>query len=158
MTSLESFGLWAANALLQTALTWGLVPVSAVEETTAALETTQAAEEASGLSLSTSESWGNPGSLERHFADHGADFGASSADEYASQASRFLQRSQAEGLPTKIDPRGTIRTYDPSTNEFGAFNTNGTTKTYFAPNPAEHSFPTNWDYWISQRGDKPWTP
>jgi hypothetical protein len=31
-------------------------------------------------------SWGNPNTLAQHYADHGADFGASSADDYAEQA------------------------------------------------------------------------
>ncbi len=117
-----------------------------------------AADATSSLSLGTADTWGNPATLGRHFADHGADFGASSADEYASQASQFLQRSQAEGLPTRIDANGVIRTYDPATKEFGAFNANGTTRTYFVPDPAIHGYPTNWDYWLSQPGAEPWTP
>jgi RHS repeat-associated protein len=116
------------------------------------------AAEGGDLGLSTAQSWGKVGTLAKHFADHGADFGSSSADEYAAQASGFLQRSQAEGLPTKIDQFGTIRTYDPATNEFGSFNASGTTRTYFAPNPASHGLPTNWDYWLSQPGVGPWTP
>jgi pyocin large subunit-like protein len=107
---------------------------------------------------STQDSWGNPSTLARHFVDHSADFGASTENEYALQASRFIQRSQAEGLPTKIADNGVIRAYDPSTNEFGSFNADGTTKTYFAPDPKSHGFPTNWDYWVSQPGDEPWTP
>ena len=81
----------------------------------------------------TLESWGNPASLTRHFADHGVDFGATSAEDYASQASQFLKQSQTGGLPTKIDPNGTIRTYDPASNTFGSYNANGTTKTFFKP-------------------------
>jgi hypothetical protein len=117
-----------------------------------------ATEGASSLSLSTADSWGNPATLARHFADHGADFGATSADDYASRASQFLQRSQAESLPTKVDHNGVIRTYDPATSEFGSFNASGTTRTYFAPDPAVHGYATNWDYWLSQVGVEPWTP
>jgi hypothetical protein len=117
-----------------------------------------APEAASELRLATSESWGDPATLADHFARHGADFGATSPDEYAAQASSFLQRSQAEGLPTKIDSRGVIRTYDPNTNEFGAFNASGTTRTYYAPDPAVHGYASNWDYWLAQPGSEPWTP
>jgi hypothetical protein len=92
-----------------------------------------AAEEAGGLGLGAAESWGNPATLARHFADHGADFSATSAEDYASQASQFLERSQAEGVSTKIDPSGTIRAYDPASNTFGAYNANGTTRTFFQP-------------------------
>jgi pyocin large subunit-like protein len=56
-----------------------------------------------------------------------------SAEDYASQASQFLERSQAEGLPTTIDPSGTILTYDPASNSFGSYNENGTTRTFFKP-------------------------
>jgi RHS repeat-associated protein len=93
----------------------------------------QIAAEDSTLELGVSETWGNASTLERHFADHGADFGATSADEYANQASQFFQDSQAQGLPTKIDANGVIRVYDPVNNIFGAFNPNGTTRTFFKP-------------------------
>jgi RHS repeat-associated protein len=65
------------------------------------------------------ESWGAAATLARHFADHGADVCA--------------QNAQAEGLPTKIDAEGVIRVYDPATNTFGAYNANGTTRTFFKP-------------------------
>jgi hypothetical protein len=113
-----------------------------------------AAETESGASsllrLSSEDSWGNPNSLARHFRDHGADFGATSAEDYANQASQFFQRSQREGLPTKIDSDGVIRVYDPETNTFGSFNPDGTTKTFFTPK-------SGIDYWNRQPGSPPWT-
>jgi RHS repeat-associated protein len=90
--------------------------------------------------LSSDQSWGNLASLTRHFRDHGSDFGSTSAREYARQASEFLQRSQQEGMPTKIDKDGIIRVYDPQTNTFGAYNADGTTRTLFKP-----TSPTYWD-------------
>ncbi|MDQ6771785.1 MAG: hypothetical protein M3024_02160 [Candidatus Dormibacteraeota bacterium] len=116
------------------------------------------AEAGNHVGLTTGESWGNPATLGRHFADHGADFGAPTADEYGALASRFLSRSQVEGLPTKIDQFGTIRVYDPATGEFGSFNPSGTTRTYFIPDPSIHGYPTNWDYWLAQPGAPSWTP
>jgi RHS repeat-associated protein len=83
--------------------------------------------------LDPSDSWGNPQTLARHFADHGADFGATSADQYAEMASEFLQRALSSGLPAKIDANGIIRVFDPATNTFGSYNPNGTTKTFFKP-------------------------
>ena len=107
-----------------------------------------AAEDGAGvLRLSTEESWGNPGSLARHFRDHGADFGATSAEEYASEASSFFQRGLQDGLPTKIDSDGVIRIYDPESNTFGAYNADGTTRTFYKP-----SSPT---YWDRQPGNAP---
>jgi RHS repeat-associated protein len=92
----------------------------------------------------TPNTWGNPDSLADHFERHGKDFGAKTPEDYAAQASKLLQRAQKEGLPTKIDPKGTIRVYDPATNTFGAFNPDGTTKTFFKP--------TSPGYWDSQPG------
>ena len=68
------------------------------------------------LRLTTEESWGNPATLERHFIDHGADFGAATADGYAAQASQFFQDGIQSRLPTRITPDGVIRVYDPATN------------------------------------------
>jgi RHS repeat-associated protein len=110
-----------------------------------------AAEEGGSLGLSAEESWGNANTLEDHFLRHGADFGATSAEDYASQASEFLQRSQAEGLPTKIDADGVIRVYDPNSNTFGAYNPDGTTRTFFKPSSGA-------SYWGNQPGSSPWTP
>ncbi|MGH2768690.1 MAG: hypothetical protein ACRDIF_07025, partial [Actinomycetota bacterium] len=98
------------------------------------------------LRLTPEQSWGNPSSLARHFRDHGADFGARSADDYAGQASEFFQRAQQQR--TRIDADGVIRVYDPASNTFGAYNPNGTTRTFFRP--------TNPTYWDRQPGSSPW--
>jgi RHS repeat-associated protein len=105
-----------------------------------------AAESETGIPAA--ESWANPATLAKHFADHGADFGATSAEDYANQASNFLQRAQQEGLPTKIDSNGIIRAYDPETNTFGSYNPNGTTKTFFKPSGGVN-------YWNRQPGVAP---
>jgi hypothetical protein len=102
------------------------------------------------LPLSASDSWCRPDRLARHFRDHGGDFGSTSADEYASQASRLFQRSQQDELPTKVDQYGVIRVYDPKTNEFGAYNPDGTTRSYFAPHAGQA-------YYDRQPGSPPWS-
>ena len=106
--------------------------------------------------LTPEESWGNLSRLDDHFGRHGADFGATSAADYANQASDFFQNGLQRGLPTKVDPsNGVIRIYDPVTNTFGSYNPNGTTATFFKPNPEIHGFSTNLEYWISQPGSAP---
>ena len=80
-----------------------------------------------------SKTWGHLDSLPDHFARHGADFGARSPEDYAAQAAAFLARARAEGLPAKRDADGSLRIYDPATGAFGAYNANGTTRTYFKP-------------------------
>ncbi len=102
------------------------------------------------LRFGTKDSWGNLNTLDDHFARHGADFGATSADDYARQAFEFLQQP---GTLTKIDPKtGVIRVYDPATEAFGAYNPTGTTRTFYIPDPAKHGYPTNLDYWNAQPG------
>ncbi|PZQ45426.1 MAG: hypothetical protein DI556_22725, partial [Rhodovulum sulfidophilum] len=92
-------------------------------------------------------SWGNPRTLADHFARHGADFGAVDQDAYARMASQFFERALAKGLPTRIDAKGGIRVYDPDANTFGAYNANGTTKTFYRP--------TSPTYWDRQPGNGP---
>jgi hypothetical protein len=99
------------------------------------------------VALEAADSWGNAATLARHFRDHGAEVGARSAREYADMGSDFLQRGLKDGLPTKIDADGVIRIYDPSTNTFGAFNADGTTRTLFKP--------TSKTYWDRQPGTAP---
>jgi hypothetical protein len=92
----------------------------------------------------SSSSWGNPATLMDHFERHGGDFGAVDALDYATQANSFFQRSATAGYPRKIDIDGTIRIYDPTTNTFGSYNSDGTTKTFFKP--------TSNAYWNRQPG------
>jgi hypothetical protein len=86
----------------------------------------------------TRETWGHVPSLPDHFERHGRDFNAKDADEYARMAWDFKQRAKAEGLPTKVDSDGVIRIYDPKSGAFGAYNPNGTTKTFFKPNSRDY--------------------
>lgn len=80
------------------------------------------------------EMWGNPASLADHFERHGRDFGAKSPEDYARQAWEFLQRGRREGLPAKLDGEfNVLRVYDPRTGGFGAYNRDGTARTYFKP-------------------------
>ncbi len=80
-----------------------------------------------------SKTWGHVDSLPDHFARHGGDFRARDAEDYAAQAAAFLLRARAIGLPAKRDAEGALRVYDPATDTFGAYNANGTTRTFFKP-------------------------
>lgn len=102
--------------------------------------------------LPTVETWGNPATLSKHFLDHRLEVGATSVEDYAQKASAFLRDSQRLGFPTKIGPDGIIRIYDEATNTFGAYNPDGTTATFFKPDPMIHGRPTNMDYWNAQDG------
>lgn len=80
---------------------------------------------------STSDFWGRAETLEDHFRRHGADFQARDAADYARQAHLFRQRAYSSGLPAKRDGDGSLRIFDPRTRAFGAYNGDGTTRTYF---------------------------
>lgn len=85
----------------------------------------------------TRQIWGHLASLPDHFARHGGDFKAASADDYARKAWEFLQRALNEGLPAKVDESdGTIRVWEPKTHTFAAFNRDFTAKTFFKPESA----------------------
>ena len=86
----------------------------------------------------TSKTWGDRSSLQDHFHRHGADFKATSADDYAARAWLFLQRAMDDGLPAKQDEDGTIRVWEPKSRTFAAYNRNFTTKTYFRPNSSDY--------------------
>jgi len=66
-----------------------------------------------------------------------------------------------EHLPMKVDPAdGSIRVWDTATNEFGAYNPDGTTMTYFnsSLNSNGNSSPGRGQrYWDKQPGEDPWT-
>jgi pyocin large subunit-like protein len=87
----------------------------------------------SATSGGTRQTWGRPETLADHFVRHGKDFGARDADDYAAQAAAFLERARTTGLPAKRDANGSLRIFDRSTGAFGAYNSNGTTRTYFKP-------------------------
>ncbi len=87
--------------------------------------------------IAKSTRWGRPETLIDHFRRHGADFEAKSAREYASMAYDFYRVAEEERLPKKVAPDGTIRIYDRKTNTFGAYNPDGTTKTFFKPRNGE---------------------
>lgn len=88
---------------------------------------------AAGVSSDARQTWGRPETLPDHFARHGSDFGARDPDDYAAQAHAFLEHAKTAGLPAKRDRDGELRIYDPATGTFGAYNANGTTKTFFKP-------------------------
>ncbi len=77
--------------------------------------------------------WGDPRTLAEHFGNHGAEVNATSEADYARKASDFLERALRKGLPRRIDSRGNIRIYDPSTRLFGSYRSDGSTRTFFRP-------------------------
>ncbi|MEZ0449319.1 putative T7SS-secreted protein [Cellulomonas sp. ICMP 17802] len=92
------------------------------------------------LGLSATDSWAKEWTLGWHLDKHGAQFGVTTAEDYARLGSEFFQRAGLEGLPTRIGDDGVIRIFDPDTNTFGAFDSAGSTITLFKPKSS-----TYWD-------------
>jgi hypothetical protein len=81
------------------------------------------------------DTWANPdlGKFEDHYEAHRADFGSTSPEEYAARANGFYNMGQDEKLPALETNHGYIKMYDPETNTFGAYNSEGQTNTFFKP-------------------------
>ncbi len=100
------------------------------------------------LRVPTANAWANADSLAEHFEVHGAALGAVDADDYAEMASGFFQHAIKGGVQIKIDEEGIIRIYDPDARIFGAYNPNGTARTFMKI--------TRPGYWTRQHGNPPW--
>jgi RHS repeat-associated protein len=87
-----------------------------------------------------SREWASEKLLLRHYKDHGADFGATSAADYAAKANQFFREAETGAYEIKVGADGTVRVMDPATNTFGSFSSDGTIKTFFKP-----TSPTYWD-------------
>jgi pyocin large subunit-like protein len=95
------------------------------------------------------DSWAKSETLQDHFDRHGGQFGAKTPIQYAEKASKFLEEGMKEKYPTKVSVRGVIRIYRPSDNTFGAYNSDGTTRTFFKPDDGI-------EYWHTEGGRSPW--
>jgi len=82
--------------------------------------------------------WGDKNTLDDHYQRHGSDFNCSNKNDYAKKANDFYNnRSQYQ---IKTDSNGVTRVYDSSTNTFGSYNPDGTTKTFFKPRAGQSYF------------------
>jgi hypothetical protein len=88
--------------------------------------------------------------LNRHYAKHGDDFGAESIEEYASQADDFLTGDRGLGTLELVRSDGTVVRYNPDTDEFGLVSPDGVIYSYYKPDPAEHGYDTNLEYFNAQ--------
>jgi RHS repeat-associated protein len=90
--------------------------------------------------------------LNRHFKNHGLDFGPITKEEYLRKAQSFFQLTP-EGLDVFVNTRksdGALVFYRQSTNEFGVVTTDGVIKTYYKPSTSVHSYSTNFNYYLAE--------
>ncbi len=97
------------------------------------------------------------GELAIHYRKHGIEFGPISQKAYLQHARSFLKQ-KANGYWVQENRRGSawgafsgdrVR-FDITTEEFGVVSYFGFIRTYYIPNPIIHSYPTNYDYFLSQ--------
>jgi hypothetical protein len=102
------------------------------------------------LDLPASKTWGRLDTLEDHFLPQ-----APTSVRRPPMTMPVRHRSSSSAPSgkgfRKNDADGTIRVYDPATSTFGAFNPNGTTRTFLMPERGA-------DYWTDQPGTAPWGP
>jgi pyocin large subunit-like protein len=77
----------------------------------------------------------NTRQLNRKFSKHGADFGASNAEEYERFADDFLGSSARSGVHECGRPQGDKVRYDPQTDAYGVLDAAGVIRTYYKPVP-----------------------
>ena len=78
--------------------------------------------------------------LDEHFAKHGAEFGAISEAEYLRLAQELRDASAGGPILEARRPDGEFSRFDRRHGYFGAYNPDGTIRTFFIPNNGERYF------------------
>ena len=81
--------------------------------------------------------------LEEHYEKHGAEFGATSRQDYLRMAQKLRDAPAGGPILETVRRDGVVTRYDRQTGAFIAFNPNGTIRTFFRPNDGER-------YWRRQ--------
>jgi filamentous hemagglutinin len=85
-----------------------------------------------------------------HWTKHKGEFPEfNNAVEYVEGAESFTQNPPSSAL-SKTRPNGDTVFYDPPSNTFAVQDAGGDIKTMFRPDPAQHGYPTNMDYYSAQ--------
>ncbi|HTW67805.1 MAG TPA: hypothetical protein VME17_24490 [Bryobacteraceae bacterium] len=78
--------------------------------------------------------------LDEHYAKHGAEFGAISKAEYLRLAQALRDAPVGGPILESRRPNGEFSKFDRRHGYFGAYNRNGTIRTFFIPNNGERYF------------------
>ncbi len=78
--------------------------------------------------------------LDEHYQKHGAEFGAISKAEYLRLAQELRDAPVGGPILEARRPDGDFSRFDRRHGYFGAFNRNGTIRTFFVPNAGERYF------------------
>ena len=78
--------------------------------------------------------------FDEHYAKHGREFGHISQPEYLHRAQALRDAPPGGPILEAIKPGGIITRFDKRTGAFGAYNHDGTIRTFFIPNAGERYF------------------
>jgi pyocin large subunit-like protein len=78
--------------------------------------------------------------LEEHYQKHGAEFGSISKAEYLRMAQELRDAPAGGPILEARRPNGEFSRFDRRHGYFGAYNSNGTIRTFFIPNDGERYF------------------
>jgi len=81
----------------------------------------------------------SPEHLREHYEKHGAEFGHVSAEQYLRLAQGLRDAPPGRDILISERPAGFAK-YDRNSNFFGAYDRNGTVRTFFKPNDGERYF------------------
>ena len=88
------------------------------------------------------------GSLEKHFIDHGKEFGAKTKKEYAAKVVHFANEVDRKNYKSVVDYKGTTYKYDPRNGRMVEVTKDGYVISY------RHTGDKFWYY--SKKGEKTW--
>jgi pyocin large subunit-like protein len=78
--------------------------------------------------------------FDEHYAKHGAEFGRISPQEYLERAQALRDAPVGGPILEAMTPEGIVSKFDRRTGAFGAYNRDGTIRTFFIPNAGERYF------------------
>src|SRR5579863_8554189 len=78
--------------------------------------------------------------FDEHYQKHGREFGRITQDEYLHLAQDLRDAPAGGPILEAIKPGGVISRFDTRKGYFGAYNRNGTIRTFFIPNDGERYF------------------
>jgi pyocin large subunit-like protein len=93
-----------------------------------------------GLLLASGPGFRTPELLDEHYAKHGVEFGHVSKAEYLRMAQELRDAPPGGPILEARRPNGAFSRFDRRNGHFGAYNRNGTIRTFFIPNQGERYF------------------
>ena len=78
--------------------------------------------------------------LDEHYAKHGREFGKISKGDYLKLAQALRDAPPGGQILQVVKPGGILTRFDRGSGAFGAYNRDGTIRTFFIPNDGERYF------------------